>query len=97
MCHLIDHGADLAVPDLTTHFVFVNLTAGTLFAPMRPETVYAKVDSVTNLAGPPTPEPAVVTKMRQAIGQATRARRTLPIAWRAAVMQAVRVSHSWAW
>ena len=48
--HLIDHGADLAVPDLDTHFVFVNLTAGTLFAPMRPETVYAKVDSLTRRA-----------------------------------------------
>lgn len=45
--HLIDLGADLAVPDLTTHFVFVNLTAGTPFAPTRPETVYAKVDSIT--------------------------------------------------
>ncbi|MBV8346099.1 MAG: tyrosine-type recombinase/integrase, partial [Mycolicibacterium sp.] len=45
--HLVDHGADLAVPDLDTHFVFVNLTTGVRFAPMRPETVYAKVDSLT--------------------------------------------------
>ena len=49
--HLVDHGADLAVPDLDTHFVFVNLAAGTLFAPMRPETVYAKVDSLTKRSG----------------------------------------------
>ncbi|WP_460353657.1 tyrosine-type recombinase/integrase [Mycobacterium sp. ZZG] len=54
--HLIDHGADLAVPDLTTHFVFVNLTAGTPFAPTRPETVYAKVDSVTSRAAGALPQ-----------------------------------------
>ncbi|WP_458317560.1 tyrosine-type recombinase/integrase [Mycolicibacterium brisbanense] len=46
--HLVDRGADLAVPDLDTHFVFVNLVRGELFAAMRAETVYAKVDSLTN-------------------------------------------------
>ncbi|OBG81716.1 transposase [Mycobacterium sp. E802] len=45
--HLVDQGADLALPDLNTHFVFVNLVAGQRFAPMRAETVYAKVDSLT--------------------------------------------------
>lgn len=45
--HLVDHGADFAVPNLDTHFVFVNLTAGELFAPIRAETVYAKVRSLT--------------------------------------------------
>jgi hypothetical protein len=32
---------------LNTHFVFVNLATGVLFAPIRPETVYAKVHSLT--------------------------------------------------
>ncbi|ORW08118.1 tyrosine-type recombinase/integrase [Mycolicibacter longobardus] len=45
--HLVDMGADVDVPDLDRHFVFVNLVHGVLFAPMRPETVYAKVNSVT--------------------------------------------------
>ncbi len=45
--HLVERGADLEVPDLDTHFVFVNLVRGELFAPMRAETVYAKVDSLT--------------------------------------------------
>ncbi|AYE99581.1 transposase (plasmid) [Mycobacterium paragordonae] len=45
--HLVDRGADLVVPDLDTHFVFVNLVRGQRFAPTRPETVYAKVDSLT--------------------------------------------------
>jgi len=54
--HLVDHGADLAVPDLDSHFVFVNLTAGKLFEPTRPETVYAKVDSVTKRSAGVLPE-----------------------------------------
>lgn len=54
--HLVDHGADLAVADLDTHFVFVNLTAGVLFAPMRPETVYAKVDSLTKRSNGALPD-----------------------------------------
>jgi site-specific recombinase XerD len=48
--HLVDQGADLEVADLDTHFVFVNLTRGQLFAPMRAETVYAKVSSLTRQA-----------------------------------------------
>ncbi|NMK31629.1 tyrosine-type recombinase/integrase, partial [Staphylococcus capitis] len=43
---LVDAGADMTVPDLNNHFVFVNRAGGTLFAPLRPETVYAKVRSV---------------------------------------------------
>lgn len=49
--HLVDQGADLAVPDLASHFVFVNLTHGERFRAIRPETVYAKVDSVTKRSG----------------------------------------------
>lgn len=45
--HLVELGADLEVPDLDTHFVFVNLVHGRRFAAMRTETVYAKVDSLT--------------------------------------------------
>lgn len=45
--HLIAHGADLDVDDLSTHFVFVNLVRGDKYAPMRPETLYQKVDSIT--------------------------------------------------
>jgi len=43
---LIDAGADLEIGDLATHFVFVNVDRGELFAAMRPETVYAAVRSV---------------------------------------------------
>ena len=48
--HLVECGADLAVPELAEHFVFVNLTRGQLFAPIRPETVYAKRDSINGRA-----------------------------------------------
>ena len=54
--HLVDQGADLDVPDLDTHFVFVNLTHGQRFRAMRAETVYAKIDSVTNRAGGVLPD-----------------------------------------
>jgi site-specific recombinase XerD len=54
--HLVDHGADLAMPNLDTHFVFVNLVAGERFAPMRAETVYAKVDSLTRRSNGVLPE-----------------------------------------
>lgn len=43
---LVDAQIDLLVPDLPTHFVFVNVAAGNLFAPMRPESVYATVRSL---------------------------------------------------
>ncbi|MCB0939145.1 MAG: transposase [Mycobacterium sp.] len=43
---LVDLAADVTVADLPTHFVFVNITHGPRFAPMRPETVYEKVRSI---------------------------------------------------
>lgn len=43
---LVEACADLEVPDLGNHFVFVNVTHGARFAPMRPETVYAKIRSI---------------------------------------------------
>ncbi|WP_165587387.1 tyrosine-type recombinase/integrase, partial [Mycobacteroides abscessus] len=48
--HLVDTGAHEHVPDLDTHFVFVNLAGGQLYAPTRPETVYAKVRSISHNA-----------------------------------------------
>ncbi|MDH6244056.1 tyrosine-type recombinase/integrase [Mycobacterium sp. OTB74] len=44
---LIADGADIAVGNLSTHFVFVNLVRGVKFAPTSAETVYDKVDLVT--------------------------------------------------
>lgn len=44
---LIEMAADVAVPDLAQHFVFVNLLRGRQFAPMRPETVYATVRAIS--------------------------------------------------
>jgi len=44
---LVGWGADVAVADLATHFVFVNLVRGQRYAPLRPETVYDKVDTIT--------------------------------------------------
>jgi integrase len=41
--------------DLEGHYVFVNLVRGSRFAPMRPETVYAKVRSVTAHLGAACP------------------------------------------
>ncbi|MDG3009375.1 tyrosine-type recombinase/integrase [Rhodococcus sp. D2-41] len=43
---LVAQGADVAVNDLATHFVFVNLARGTRYGPIRPETVYEKVRSI---------------------------------------------------
>lgn len=45
---IVDAGADELVDHLDTYFVFINLAAGTLFSPIRPETVYTKVRSITN-------------------------------------------------
>lgn len=53
---LITDGADVAVPDLATHFVFVNLTRGEKYAPMRPETIYDKVDLITDRCSDVLPE-----------------------------------------
>jgi integrase len=44
---LVDAGADAVVGDLDAHFVFVNTMRGQIFAPLRPETVYDKVASLT--------------------------------------------------
>jgi len=38
--------ADIAVPDLSTHFVFVNLGQRPRFSPLRAETVYDKVRAI---------------------------------------------------
>lgn len=43
---LVDRGVDLEVPDLATHFVFVNLAGGKLFEPMRVESIYSKIRSL---------------------------------------------------
>ena len=49
---LCDAGADLAVPDLDTAPVFVNLGGGTRFAPWRPDSVYDLVGRLRrDLAG----------------------------------------------
>ncbi|KXO90362.1 Tyrosine recombinase XerD (plasmid) [Tsukamurella tyrosinosolvens] len=58
---LIDDGADLEVPGFSTHFVFVNLTHGTRFAPIRPETVYAAVRSITRRCNHHAPDTATHT------------------------------------
>ena len=43
---LVQMCADVLVENLDSHFVFVNLVRGQQFAPMRVETVYARVDQV---------------------------------------------------
>ncbi|HSA40250.1 MAG TPA: tyrosine-type recombinase/integrase, partial [Mycobacterium sp.] len=43
---LVAMAADVTVPDLATHFVFVNLVRGPRFSPMRVETVYEKVRGI---------------------------------------------------
>lgn len=40
---LIDAGIDIDIPDLPQHFIFVNVAAQPLFAPMRAESIYARV------------------------------------------------------
>lgn len=48
---------DMFIADLPNHFVFVNATnAGPQFAPMRPETVYAAVRSITRRADGAVPD-----------------------------------------
>lgn len=48
---LVDAGADLAVPDFTSGFVFVNsdVSSGKPFRPLRMETIYAAVRSIKHL------------------------------------------------
>ncbi|MFT9526352.1 tyrosine-type recombinase/integrase [Mycobacteroides abscessus subsp. abscessus] len=53
---LVDTGAHECMPELDTHFVFVNLAGGQLYAPMRPETVYAKVRSISRNAKGAVPQ-----------------------------------------
>lgn len=48
---LIDDGADLEVPSLAEHFVFVNLGAGERYRPLRPETVYSRIRAISAKAG----------------------------------------------
>lgn len=43
---LVAMAADITVPDLSTHFVFVNLVRGEQFSPMRMETIYEKVRGI---------------------------------------------------
>ncbi|MGV7886334.1 tyrosine-type recombinase/integrase [Mycobacterium kansasii] len=43
---LVAMAADVTVPDLSTHFVFVNLARGEQFSPMRMETIYEKVRGI---------------------------------------------------
>lgn len=48
---LVDAQIDLSVEDLPNHYVLVNVTqSGPAFAPLRPETVYAAVRSITRRA-----------------------------------------------
>jgi integrase/recombinase XerD len=51
---LVDAGA-ADVVDLEDHYVFVNLARGRRFAPLRPETVYAKVRAIKAHLGPAVP------------------------------------------
>ena len=48
---LVDLGIDLDVPDLSNHFVFVNVAHEPLWSPMRVESVYRVVASVTRRSG----------------------------------------------
>ena len=52
---LVDAGAADEV-DLEDHYVFVNLTRGERFAPLRTETVYAKVRAIKSHLGPFVPD-----------------------------------------
>ena len=44
---LVEAGIDVDITDVANHFVFVNVGAQPLFAPMRVESVYARVRSLT--------------------------------------------------
>lgn len=50
---LVDAGADIAIENFASHFLFVNIVHGQPFAPIRPETVYTKVKSLTKQGGLP--------------------------------------------
>lgn len=43
---LIGQGADVTVPGLATHFVFVNLARGQRYTPIRPESIYTRVRAI---------------------------------------------------
>lgn len=43
---LVDAGIDLAIPDVSSHFVFVNVAREPLWAAMSPDTVYDKVAAI---------------------------------------------------
>lgn len=44
---LVDAGIDLVIPDLSGHFVFVNTNQAPLWSPLRPESVYDRVRSLS--------------------------------------------------
>ena len=44
---LVDAGIDLDIPDLAGHFVFVNTSRAPHWSPLRPESVYDRVRSLT--------------------------------------------------
>lgn len=52
---LVDAGIDLHVPDLPSHFVFVNTNRAPFFSPLRAETVYDRVKILTR-SHPDLPE-----------------------------------------
>ena len=52
---LCEAGMDLVVADMDAAYVFVNVAAGELFAPMRPETVYKLVRRITKKLGGQVP------------------------------------------
>lgn len=49
--HLVDAGIDIEVDDLPGHYVFVNVARDPRWAPLSPDTVYDKVESITRRAG----------------------------------------------
>lgn len=53
---LIAKGADIAVAELSQHFVFVNVVRGRQYQAIRTETIYAKVDVITARAAGTLPQ-----------------------------------------
>jgi integrase/recombinase XerD len=52
---LVDAGAADELEDLEGHWVFVNLSRGQRFSPLRPESVYSKVRAIKAHLGPAVP------------------------------------------
>lgn len=52
---LCEAGLDLAVNDIDTSYVFVNVRGGVMFAPMRPETVYKLIARIKRHLGARVP------------------------------------------